>query len=104
MMHTMSPEILRRIPVRSAGDLVLLGVTLAELALLFHLTPSFTITDWIYVLQHVLVLAIALTRRPPTAQDHSLRSAIAVVVAYAYPYAQVAYLRWVPGRPAWPDG
>ncbi|MGZ3534773.1 MAG: methyltransferase family protein, partial [Thermodesulfobacteriota bacterium] len=35
---------------------------------------------------------------------HSLLSSTAVVVAYAYPYAQVAYLRWVPGNPAWPAG
>ena len=25
-------------------------------------------------------------------------------MAYAYPYAQVAYLRWVPGDPAWEAG
>ncbi|MDA8104083.1 MAG: methyltransferase, partial [Nitrospiraceae bacterium] len=31
-------------------------------------------------------------------------SSAAVIVAYAYPYAQVAYLRWVPGEPAWPAG
>ena len=28
----------------------------------------------------------------------------AVIVAYAYSYAQVAYLRWVPGMAAWPAG
>lgn len=85
-----------------AGDLLLFGVTSGELALLFALTPTFTIVDWIYVLQHVLVLVIALTRRPPQAYDHSFASSAAVVVAYAYPYAQVVYLRWVPGDPAWP--
>jgi protein-S-isoprenylcysteine O-methyltransferase Ste14 len=35
-------------------------------------------------------------------QDHSLPSSAAVVIAYAYPYAQVVYLQWVPGEPAWP--
>jgi protein-S-isoprenylcysteine O-methyltransferase Ste14 len=81
-----------------------LGVTSAELVLLFFLTPTFTIVDWVYVSQHLLVLGIALTRPPPEVQDRSLLSSTAVVVAYAYPYAQVAYLRWVPGNPAWPAG
>ena len=89
---------------RRIGDFLLFGVTSAELALLFFLTPTFTFVDWIYILQHLLVLAIALTRRPPEAYDHSLLSSAAVVVAYAYPYAQVAYLRWVPGDPVWPVG
>lgn len=87
---------------RRLGDFLLFGVTSVELALLFLMTPTFTIVDWIYVLQHLLVLGIALTRRPPKVQDHSLPSSAAVVVAYAYPYAQVLYLRWVPGDPAWP--
>lgn len=89
---------------RRLGDFLLFGVTSAELVLLFFLTPTFTIADWIYVSQHLLVLGIALTRRPPEARDHSVYSSIAVVVAYAYPYAQVAYLRWVSGNPAWPAG
>ena len=89
---------------RRVGDFLLFGVTAAELALLFFLTPTFTLVDWIYVLQHLLVLGIALTRRPPEVYDHSLPSSAAVIVAYAYPYAQVAYLRWVPGEPAWPAG
>jgi protein-S-isoprenylcysteine O-methyltransferase Ste14 len=93
-----------RISGRTIGDLVLFGVTLAELALLFRLTPTFTLTDWIYVSQHLLVLGIALTRRPPQAQDHSLWTSSAVLVAYTYPYAQVAYLRWVPGDSAWAEG
>jgi protein-S-isoprenylcysteine O-methyltransferase Ste14 len=54
-------------------------------------------------LQNVLVLGIALGRRPPAAQDHSLAAGVAVVVAYAYPYGQLLYLRWAPGEPAWPD-
>jgi protein-S-isoprenylcysteine O-methyltransferase Ste14 len=86
------------------ADLVLFGVTVIELVLLVRLTPIFTITDWIYVVQHLMVLVIALTRSAPMAQDRSLASSAAVVVAYAYPYGQVAYLRWVPGDPAWPDG
>ena len=89
---------------RRLGDFLLFGVTSAELALLFLMTPTFTIVDWIYVLQHLLVLGIALTRRAPQVQDISLPSSASVVVAYAYPYAQVVYLRWVPGDPAWPAG
>jgi len=89
---------------RRVGDFLLFGVTSAEFSLLFFLTPSFGIVDWIYVLQHLLVLVIALTRRPPQKWDHSLPSGAAVIVAYAYPYAQVAYLRWVAGEAAWPEG
>jgi protein-S-isoprenylcysteine O-methyltransferase Ste14 len=93
-----------RISRRRLGDLFLFGVTSAELVLLFFLTSTFTIADWVYVSQHLLVLGIALTRPPPEVQDRSLFSSIAVVVAYAYPYAQVAYLRWVAGTPVWPAG
>jgi len=89
---------------RKPADFVLFGVTLVELALLFVLTPTFTAVDWIYVVQHLLVLGIALTRRPPAAQDRSLPSNAAVLVTYAYPYAQVVYLRWVPGDTGWPAG
>jgi protein-S-isoprenylcysteine O-methyltransferase Ste14 len=89
---------------RRLGDFLLFGVTSVEFAILLLMTPSFTIVDWIYVLQHLLILGIALTRRQPEAKDHSLPSSAAVVVAYAYPYAQVVYLRWVPGEPAWPAG
>jgi protein-S-isoprenylcysteine O-methyltransferase Ste14 len=91
-------------PPRRFADVLLFGVTSTELAVLFFLTPSFTITDWIYVLQHVVVLAIALMRRPPKVADHSLASGIAVFVAYTYPYAQLIYLRWMPGIPAWAAG
>lgn len=90
--------------MRRPADLVLFGVTVVELVLLVRLTPTFTVTDWIYVVQHLMVLVIALTRSAPSAQDRSLASSAAVVVAYAYPYGQVAYLRWVPGDPAWPEG
>lgn len=89
---------------RRLGDFLLFGVTSVELALLLFLTPTFTIADWIYVLQHVLVLGIALTRRSPQVKDHSLPSIASVIAAYAYPYAQVIYLRWVSGNPAWPEG
>lgn len=89
---------------RSAADVVLFSVTAGELAVLALLTPTFTITDWIYVLQHVIVLAIALTRRPPAAMDRSPSSNAAVFIAYAYPYAQVICLRWLPGTVAWPEG
>jgi protein-S-isoprenylcysteine O-methyltransferase Ste14 len=89
---------------RSVGDFVLIGVTLVELVLLFRLTPTFTITDWIYVLQHLLVLGVALTRRAPERQDRSLSSNASIVVVYAYPYGQLVYLRWVPGDAPWPEG
>ena len=89
---------------RRLGDFLLFGVTLVELVLLFFLTSTFTIVDWIYVSQHLLVFVIALTRPPPELQDHSFLCSAAVVVAYGYPYAQLAYLRWVPGNLAWPAG
>ena len=89
---------------RAVADVLLFGVTLAELALLFVLSPTFGLVDWIYLSQHLLVLGIALTRPAPASQDRSLASSVAVLVAYTYPYAQVAYLRWVPGEPVWPAG
>src|SRR5438876_6083176 len=87
---------------RRFADLLLFCVTSTELVILFLLTPTFTITDWIYVLQHLIVLGIALTRRRPKVRDYSIASSVAVGVAYAYPYAQVIYLRWSPGYVAWP--
>ncbi len=87
---------------RRFADLLLFGVTAVELAILILLTPSFTIADWIYVLQHLIVLGIALTRRDPQVRDYSIASSIAVGTAYIYPYAQVIYLRWSPGDEAWP--
>src|SRR5207249_2415332 len=87
---------------RRFADLLLFCVTSTELVILFLLTPTFTITDWIYVLQHLIVLGIALTRRRPKVWDYSIVSSIAVGIAYAYPYAQVIYLRWSPGHGAWP--
>jgi protein-S-isoprenylcysteine O-methyltransferase Ste14 len=87
---------------RRFADLLLFCVTSIELVLLFLLTPTFTITDWIYVLQHLIVLGIALTRPHPKAWDYSISSSIAVGIAYVYPYAQVIYLRWSPGYVTWP--
>src|SRR5947208_8756020 len=87
---------------RRFADLLLFCVTATELVILFLLTPTFTITDWIYVLQHLIVLGIALTRPRAKVWDYSIASSIAVGVAYAYPYAQVIYLRWSPGYVASP--
>ena len=84
---------------RRLGDLLLFSVTAAELAMLIRLTPTFTFLDWIYLWQHLIVLGLAFTRRAPRAQDHSGRSAIAVIVSYAYPYGQIVYLGWRPGEP-----
>jgi protein-S-isoprenylcysteine O-methyltransferase Ste14 len=87
---------------RSVGNFFLFSFTSVELILLFSLTATFTIADWIYVSEHLVILGIAFTRHSPKVQDLSLPSSMAVLVAYAYPYAQVVYLRWVPGSPAWP--
>ena len=87
---------------RRAADLVLFTVTAAELVLLVRLSAGFGLVDAIYVLQHLLVLGIALTRRPPSALDRSWPSALAVIVAFAYPYAQVIWLHGTAGEPAWP--
>src|SRR5262247_193316 len=88
---------------RTCGDVGLCSVTLVELSLLVFLTPTFTALDWIYILQHVIVFGVALTRRPPRAQDFSWLATLACIVAYAYPYAQVLYLGIVPGASAWPQ-
>jgi protein-S-isoprenylcysteine O-methyltransferase Ste14 len=87
---------------RRFANLLLFCVTSTELVILFLLTPTFTITDWVYVLQHFIVLVIALTRRRPKVWDYSIASSMAVGAAYVYPYAQVIYLRWSPGYVAWP--
>jgi hypothetical protein len=63
---------------RRFADFLLFGVTSVELGILFFLTHSFTLIDWIYVLQHPIVLGIALTRRPPEVQDRSMKSTAAV--------------------------
>src|SRR6201982_1906735 len=87
---------------RRFADLLLFCVTATELVILFLLTPTFTITDWIYVLQHFIVLGIALTRPHAKVWDYSLASSVAVGVAYAYPYAQVNDLRLSAGYVALP--
>ena len=89
---------------RHWSDVLLFSVTFAELGILLILTPALALPDWIYVLQHVMVLVIALTRRPPAVQDHSLGVSAAVAVSYGYPYAQVIYLQRIPGRALWPEG
>jgi protein-S-isoprenylcysteine O-methyltransferase Ste14 len=88
---------------RRFADLLLFCVTATEFVLLFVLTPTFTIADWIYVLQHLIVLGVALTRPAPKVWDYSIASSIAVGVAYIYPYAQVIWLRWSPGEVTWPE-
>ena len=87
---------------RRFADLLLFCVTVTELVILFLLTPTFTVTDWIYVLQHLIVLGVALTRPSPTVWDYSIASSVAVGAAYIYPYAQVIYLRLSPGYVAAP--
>ena len=88
---------------RRFADFLLFGVTAVESAILLTLTPSFTLTDWIYVMQHVIVLAIALTRAPPDVRDSSPATMLAIAVSFAYPYAQIIYLHSVPGEPVWPE-
>jgi protein-S-isoprenylcysteine O-methyltransferase Ste14 len=87
---------------RRFADLLLFCVTATELVVLFLLTPKFGIADWVYVLQHLVVLGVALTRPSPIVRDYSIASSTAVIIAYAYPYAQVICLRWSPGYVAWP--
>ena len=100
MKHSVSQ--IRRLADRTPGDYILFGITLAELAFLLRLAPAFTLADWIYLAQHLLVLGIALVRRPPSLIDRSVPAGLAVIVAYAYPYAQMLCLRWTAGEPAWP--
>src|SRR5262245_50223737 len=87
---------------RRSADVLLFTVTLAELTFLLLDTSTFTFVDWFYVSQHLLILVIAFARSQPVAQDHSLPTGLAVVVSYAYPYAQVALLQRIPGDVAWP--
>src|SRR5678816_3239369 len=88
---------------RGPADFLLFGVTAIELWLVFVLTPSLTLIDWIYVCSNLLVLGIALTRRPAQEQDRSIAAGAAVIVSYTYPYAQVILLRRLPGHEAWPS-
>lgn len=89
---------------RRFADLLLFCVTLTELVILFRLTPTFGVADWIYILQHLIVLGVALARPRPRVRDYSMPTSIAVAISYAYPYAQVICLRWSPGEEAWPVG
>jgi len=89
---------------RHWSDVLLFSVTAVELGVLLILTPALTLPDWIYVLQHVMVLIIALTRRLPAVTDHSFGVSAAVAVSYGYPYAQVIYLQRMPGSSLWPEG
>src|SRR4029453_1513803 len=89
---------------RRWSDVLLFSVTAIELGVLLILTPALELPDWIYVLQHVMVLGIALTRRSPAVTDHSFGVSAAVAVSYGYPYAQVIYLQRVSGWSFWPDG
>jgi protein-S-isoprenylcysteine O-methyltransferase Ste14 len=100
----MGPGNVVAVSSRRWSDVLLFSVTFAELGILLILTPALTLPDWIYVLQHVMVLVIALTRRPPAVQDHSFGVSAAVAVSYGYPYAQVIYLQWIPGQALWPEG
>jgi protein-S-isoprenylcysteine O-methyltransferase Ste14 len=104
MVKQLRLPLLSGIARRRFSDFLLFGVTVAELILLLQAMPGFSLADWIYVLQHLIVLGIALTRPAPEARDYSLRTSIAVAISYGYPYAQVIYLGWVPGEPVWPAG
>lgn len=94
----------RAVSSRAPGDILLFCVTSIELTALLIISPTLGFPDWIYVVQHAMVLAIALTRRLPAVEDRSFGSNAAVAVAYGYPYAQVVYLQAVPGLPLWPAG
>lgn len=89
---------------RRFADILLFIVTLTELAILIPFLPTFTVVDWIYVSQHLLVLGIAFTRPLPKTQDYSAPATAASIVSMTYPYAQVVSLRWIPGYPVWPTG
>lgn len=89
---------------RRCADLLLFCVTATALGVLFLLTPSLGLVGWLYVLQHLMVLVMALTRSESLLTDYSVPSNIAVGVAYACPYAQVICLYWWPGKVAWPEG
>lgn len=94
------PEVTRR----SFADIFLFVFTLTELVLLALLTPTFAMVDWIYVLQHLVVLGLAFTRRSPVTQDSSLPTFLAVAISCLYPYAQVIYLHWTVGHVVWIAG
>lgn len=86
------------------ANFLLFAVTLAELILLLRLDTTFTLVDWVYLFNNLLVLGISLTRRRPVAQDQSWPAALAVAVAYSYPYAQIIWLHEMGGHVEWPAG
>jgi protein-S-isoprenylcysteine O-methyltransferase Ste14 len=96
--------LLSEVSQRRFADIFLFAITGTELALLVPLTPIFTGVDWIYLLQHLWVMAIALTRRAPAALDSSLPAWLAVAVSMLYPYAQLLTLHSLSGGVLWPDG
>jgi len=81
---------------------LLFAVTSAELVALVAVTSTLSLVDWIYALQHAIVLAIAMTRPMPQVQDRSLATSVAVAISYGYPYAQIVYLGVSRGEPGWP--
>jgi protein-S-isoprenylcysteine O-methyltransferase Ste14 len=87
---------------RRPADIALFVVTAVELALLARYIPTFEPVDWVYLSQHLLVLAIALTRPAPKVQDRSWLPAFAVVVAYTYPYGQMLWLSYAEASLGWP--
>jgi len=89
---------------RRVADLLLICVTVTALGFLVLLTPALGIVGWLYVLQHLIVVGIAVTRPEPRIADYSLLSNIAVGIAYVCPYAQVICLYWWPGKATWPEG
>jgi protein-S-isoprenylcysteine O-methyltransferase Ste14 len=101
---TILEELLAHMSRRRFSDLLLFGVTLVELVALVRVMASFTIVDWIYVAEHILVLGISFTRRSPVARDDSLAASLAVAVACTYPYAQVIWLHSTTGYIEWPAG
>ena len=101
---TILEELLTHMSRRRLSDLILFGVTLVEFVALVRVMPTFTIVDWVYVSEHLLVLGISFTRRPPVVWDDSLAASLAVAVAYTYPYAQVIWLHSTTGYIEWPAG
>jgi protein-S-isoprenylcysteine O-methyltransferase Ste14 len=85
------------------ADALLFAVTVAELIALLAWTPELGLADWIYVVQHLVVLGIAFARAAPRWADHRAGTGVAVAVAYAYPYAQVIWLRKSGGTAVWPE-
>lgn len=90
------------------ADFLLLAITAVELAVLLWLSREggrgLGATDWVYICSNLLVLVIALVRRPAHVQDRSIAAAVAVVISYTYSYAQVALLQLEPevGWVLWP--